>query len=221
MITSAALIMTAVFLAFVMNDNPTVKMMGIGLAVGGARRRDHRARRARPGDDAPARRRELVAARGGSTGSCPTSTSRASTTSRSPSSSERAEPPRARPAGLTPVAPKSRVAAVVCRRGECDRGPGRIEAVPAVPRALHVAQGTGDPLRADPLRGLLGARPGRHRPRRRAGRDGRDPRPQRLGQVDAAEAASRASCSRPTGEIVDARAASPRCSSWARASIPT
>jgi len=32
-ITSAALIMSAVFLAFVLNDNPTVKMMGIGLAT--------------------------------------------------------------------------------------------------------------------------------------------------------------------------------------------
>jgi RND superfamily putative drug exporter len=32
-ITSAALIMTSVFLAFVLEDNPTVKMLGIGLAV--------------------------------------------------------------------------------------------------------------------------------------------------------------------------------------------
>ncbi len=32
-ITSAALIMTSVFLAFVLGDNPTIKMMGIGLAA--------------------------------------------------------------------------------------------------------------------------------------------------------------------------------------------
>ena len=66
-----------------------------------------------------------------------------------------------------------------------DRDPRRLEAVPALPRALLVAEGAGDPLRADPVRGLLAAR--RHRLRRRGGHDRRHPRPQRLGQVDAAE----------------------------------
>ena len=75
-----------------------------------------------------------------------------------------------------------------------------------------------DPLRADPVRGLLGAR--RHRLRRRGGHDRRHPRPQRLGQVDAAQvrrrhpAADDAARSSPAG-------GSPRCSSSAPASTPS
>ena len=94
----------------------------------------------------------------------------------------------------------------------------RLEALPALPRALHVAEGADDPLRADPVRGLHGAR--RHRLRHRAGHDGRPPRPQRLGQVDAAQvrrrdpaAQRRARSSRTAG--------SPRCSSSAPASTPS
>ena len=80
-----------------------------------------------------------------------------------------------------------------------DRGPRRLEAVPAVPRALHVAEGAGHPLRPHPVRAVLGAR--RHRLRRRARR-----RPSACSATTApasrrCSSASPASCSRPTGEI--------------------
>ena len=62
-ITSAALIMVAVFGGFVLGEDPLAKMMGLGLATAIARGRDHRAAGAGARHDEAARRRELVAAR--------------------------------------------------------------------------------------------------------------------------------------------------------------
>ena len=62
-ITSAALIMISVFAAFVLGDDPIIKMFGLGLAIAVFIDATDRAHRARAGDDGAARRLELVAAR--------------------------------------------------------------------------------------------------------------------------------------------------------------
>ena len=62
LISSAALIMVAVFSAFVVTGVPAIKEIGLGLAVAIARGRDDHAARAGAGDDGAARRCELVPA---------------------------------------------------------------------------------------------------------------------------------------------------------------
>ena len=76
-VTAAALIMIGVFGAFVLDADPVIKSIGLVAGVRRARGRLHRPDDARSGRDGAARRARLVAARAGSTGSCPTSTSRA------------------------------------------------------------------------------------------------------------------------------------------------
>ena len=76
-ITAAALIMVCVFSAFVLGDDRSLKLFGLGLAVGGARRRHDRAHGAGAGDDGAARRPQLVAAEVARPGPAHASTSRA------------------------------------------------------------------------------------------------------------------------------------------------
>ena len=78
-ITSAALIMISVFLAFVLDDDADRQDGRYRPRGRGPRRRDDRARGSRPGHDAAPRRRELVAPEVARARSCRTSTSRAST----------------------------------------------------------------------------------------------------------------------------------------------
>ena len=61
----------------------------------------------------------------------------------------------------------------------------RLQAVPALPREVPVAERALPPRRPQSLRGLLGA--SRRQLRGARGRDGRDPGAQRLGEVDAAQ----------------------------------
>ena len=70
-ITAAALIMTAVFGAFVLDDQIFLKIIGIGMAAAVVIDATIIRLRAGAGDDGAARRPELVDARAGSTGSCP------------------------------------------------------------------------------------------------------------------------------------------------------
>ena len=74
-ITSAALIMISVFGAFVLGDDPNGQAVRCRPRRRRVARRHPRADGARAGDDEPRRPGQLVAARAGSTGSCPTSTS--------------------------------------------------------------------------------------------------------------------------------------------------
>ena len=62
-ITSAALIMIAVFLSFVASPVPSLKMLGLGLATAILDRRHPRPHGAGAGDDGPAGQGQLVAAR--------------------------------------------------------------------------------------------------------------------------------------------------------------
>ena len=59
-ITAAALIMVCVFMSFVIGDDRSLKMFGLGLAVAVADRRHDRPHGARAGDDGAARRPQLV-----------------------------------------------------------------------------------------------------------------------------------------------------------------
>ena len=61
-VTSAAIVMVAVFAIFATLDEIDFKMMGVGLAVAVLHRRDDRARRPAPRHDEAARRLELVPA---------------------------------------------------------------------------------------------------------------------------------------------------------------
>ena len=65
-ITAAALIMVAVFGAFALSPDVSLKLIGLGLATAILDRRDDRADGARARRDAAARRPQLVAARAGS-----------------------------------------------------------------------------------------------------------------------------------------------------------
>ncbi len=70
-ITSAALIMIAVFLSFVASPVPSLKMLGLGLAVAILDRRHHRPDGAGAGHDGAARQGQLVAPRLARPGAAP------------------------------------------------------------------------------------------------------------------------------------------------------
>ena len=103
-----------------------------------------------------------------------------------------------------------------CRRECRDRGPRRLEALPALPRALLVVEGD-----ASSTSGASRSRTSGPRDDINfevdEGIDRRHPRAQRLGQVDAAEVHRRASCSRRAARSSRA-GAWPRCSSSVPAS---
>ena len=80
-ITAAAAIMCTFFLSFVLGDNIIIKLFGIGFASAIFIDATLIRMVIVPVDHGAAGRRQLVAARAGSTGSCPTSTSRGPPTS--------------------------------------------------------------------------------------------------------------------------------------------
>ena len=92
-VVAAAVIMTAVFAGFIFNGDPMIKQIGFALAIAIAIDAFLGAHDARPGADGHVRRPRLAPAARGSTGCCPTSTSRATSCS-SASAPRRSSPPR-------------------------------------------------------------------------------------------------------------------------------